>query len=296
MSGNGVLAYRTASASRTFQLAWYDRQGKNLGTFGPPGTDRRVVMSPDGKRGVVKDTPYNVPGDLWTLDFASDRLTRLTFKKEAYSPGVWSPDGARIAYSAGHLGDTVYEKAASGLGDARVLFSKPGLRHFPTSWSRDGRFLLYHTENAPRTGYDLWALSLRDGKPHLMLGEAFNEWAGVFSPDMRWVAYVSLETGPAAEVYVRPFRVSGQTGQPSLGEGKWQVSKDHGNWPEWRVDREIVFNTAPTGTATFAAPVNTSGTAFESGVPQRLPFPPSIGRDHYSAVHSRRPALPGRRD
>ena len=277
VSGNGVLAYRTASASRTFQLAWYDRQGKNLGTFGPPGTDRRVVMSPDGKRGVVKDTPYNVPGDLWTLDFASGRLTRLTFKKEAYSPGVWSPDGTRIAYSAGHLGDTVYEKAASGLGDARVLFSKPGLRHFPTSWSRDGRFLLYHTENAPRTGYDLWALSLRDGKPHLMLGEAFNEWAGVFSPDMRWVAYVSLETGPAAEVYVRPFRVSGQTGQPSLGEGKWQVSKDHGNWPEWRVDREIVFNTAPTGTATFAAPVNTSGTAFESGVPQRLPFPPSTG-------------------
>ena len=109
-------------------------------------------MSPDGKRGVVKDTPYNVPGDLWTLDFASGRLTRLTFKKEVYSPGVWSPDGARIAYSAGHLGDTVYEKAASGLGDARVLFSKPGLRHFPTSWSRDGRFLLYHTENAPRHG------------------------------------------------------------------------------------------------------------------------------------------------
>ena len=91
-----------------------------------------------------------------------------------------------------------------------------------------------------------------------MLGEAFNEWAGVFSPDMRWVAYVSLETGVAAEVYVRPFRVSGQTGQPSLGEGKWQVSKDHGNWPQWRVDREIVFNTAPSGTAVFAAPVNTT--------------------------------------
>ena len=70
--------------------------------------------------------------------------------------------------------------------------------------------------------------------------------------------------------------MSGQTGQPSLGEGKWQVSKDHGNWPEWRVDGEIVFNTAPTGTATFAAAVNTSGTAFESGVPQRLPLPLNI--------------------
>ena len=276
VSGNGVLAYRkTASAARTFQLAWYDRQGKNLGTFGPSGPDRRVVMSPDGTRGVVKDTPYNVPGDLWTLDFETGRLTRLTFRKEAYSPGVWSPDGARVAYSAGHLGDTLYEKAASGAGDARVLLSNPGLRHFPTSWSRDGRFMLYHTENAPRTGYDVWALSLSDGKPHLMLGEAFNEWAGVFSPDMRWVAYVSLETGPSAEVYVRPFQVSEQTGLPSLGESKWQVSKDHGNWPVWRHDGEIVFNTAPTGTATFAAPVNTGGAAFESGVPRRLPLPPN---------------------
>ena len=174
---------------------------------------------------------------------------------------------------AGHLGDTLYEKAASGLGDEQVLFKEPGLRHFPTSWSRDGRFLLYHTQNAANTGYDLWALSLRDRRPHLMLGEAFNEWAGVFSPDMRWVAYVSLETGATSQVYVRPFRVSGQTGQPSLGEGKWQVSKDHGNWPQWRVDREIVFNTA----ALFVAPVNTNGTAFESGVPQRLPLPPNVG-------------------
>lgn len=82
---------------------------------------------------------------------------------------------------------------------------------------------------------------------------------------MRWLAYVSLETGPTAQVYVRPFLVSAQTGQPSLGAGKWHVSKDHGNWPEWRVDRGIVFNTAPSETAAFAAPVNPSGTAFESG-------------------------------
>ena len=93
---------------------------------------------------------------------------------------------------------------------------------------------------------------------------------------------VGLPTHPSrlellAQVYVRPFRVSGQTGQPSLGEGKWQVSKDNGNWPQWRVDREIVFNTVPGGTAVFAAPVNTNGTAFESGVPQRLPLPPNVG-------------------
>ena len=109
-------------------------------------------MSPDGARAVVKDAPYGVPGDLWMLDFASGRRTRFTFHKDVYSPGVWSPDGARIAYSAGRLGDTIYEKAASGVGDEQVLLKEPGLRHFPTSWSRDGRFLLYHTENAHEHG------------------------------------------------------------------------------------------------------------------------------------------------
>jgi len=272
---DGALVYRTASAPSTFQLTWVDRQGKTLGTVGAPGTDSRVVLSRDGERAVAKDAPYNASGDLWMLDLGGGRRTRFTFNKDVYSPAVWSRDGTRIAYSAGRLGDTIYEKAASGLGDEQVLLKEPGLRHFPTSWSSDGRFLLYHTENATNTGYDLWALSVTDRKPHLLLGGAFNEWAGVFSPDMRWVAYVSLETGAASEVYVRPFRVSKQTGQPSLGEGKWQIAK--GNWPQWRIDREIVFNTAPVGTAGFATPVNTTGTAFQSGGPQRLPFPPSVG-------------------
>jgi Tol biopolymer transport system component/tRNA A-37 threonylcarbamoyl transferase component Bud32 len=275
VSDEGVFVYRPASASGSFQLTWVDRQGKTVGTFGPPGTDWRVVLSPDGRRAVAKDAPYNVAGDLWMLDLASGRRTRFTFNRNVYSPAVWSPDGSRIAYSAGRLGDTIYAKAASG-GDEQVLLKEPGLRHFPTSWSRDGRFLLYHTENAPKTGYDLWALSLSDRKSHLMLGEAFNEWAGVFSPDMRWAAYVSLESG-SSEVYVRPFRLSGQGGQPSFGEGKWQISKDDANWPQWRIDREIIFNTGPGGTQVFAAPVITTATAFESGVPQLLPFPPSIG-------------------
>jgi Tol biopolymer transport system component len=274
VSDEGVMVYRTAAASGTFQLTWVDRRGNALGTFGPPGTDGRVVLSPDGKRAVAKDSPYNVPGDLWMLDLVNGRRTRFTFGKNVYSPAVWSPDGARIAYSAGRLGDTIYEKPASGLGDEQVLVKEPGLRHFPTSWSRDG-FLLYHTENAPNTGYDLWALSLNDRKRHLLLGETFNEWAGVFSPDSRWVAFVSLETGTGG-VYVRPFGVS-ETGQPSLGAGQWQISKDRGNWPQWRIGGEIVFNTGPLGTEVFAAPVNTTGTAFESGVPQRLPFPPSTG-------------------
>jgi hypothetical protein len=276
VSDAGVVMYKAAVAPGTFQLAWVDQQGKTVGSVGAPGTDRQPVLSPDGTRAVVKDAAYSMAGDLWMVDLASDRRTRFTFNKDVYSSAVWSHDGTRIAYSGGRFGDTIYQKAASGLGDPQVLLNEPGLRHFPTSWSKDGRFLLYHVENTANTGYDQWVLSVSDRKPSLMVGETFNEWAGVFSPDMRWVAYVTTETG-TANVFVRPFRVSAQAGQPSFGEGKLQISKGYGNWPQWRNDREIVFNTAPDATAVFAVAVNPTATAFESGVPQRLPFPPNIG-------------------
>jgi hypothetical protein len=120
-SDNGVLAYRTASAPGTFQLTWVDRQGKTLSTVGTAGPDRSAALSPDGTRAVVKDSPYNVPGDLWTLDMATGRRTRLTFNKEVYSAGVWSPEGDRIAYSAGQIGDTIYEKAANDRADLLAL-------------------------------------------------------------------------------------------------------------------------------------------------------------------------------
>jgi serine/threonine protein kinase len=269
VSGSGALAYQAASASGTFQLTWFDRQGEALGTIGPQSTDASVALSPDGMRAVVKDSPYGVPGDLWTLDPASGARTRLTLDRRAYSPGVWSPDGALIAYAAGNSGDTLYAKAASGLGGVRELLKEPGLRHYATSWSRDGRFLLYHTENAPSSGYDLWALAIDSGQSYLLLGEAFNEWAGTFSPDMRWVAYTSLETG-GSQIFVRPFLVSETNGQPAVGEGKWQISEDGGNWALWRYDREIVFNNFPTETAAFAVSVDTSGGDFKSGVSQRL--------------------------
>jgi serine/threonine protein kinase/Tol biopolymer transport system component len=269
VSNGGALAYRASSAIGTFQLTWFDRQGETLGTIGPLSTDESVALSPDGTRAVVKDSPYGVPGDLWTLDLESGARTRLTLDRNAFSPGVWSPDGTLIAFAAGDSGDTLYVKAASGLGGARELLKEPGLRHYATSWSRDGRFLLYHTENAPNSGYDVWVLSMDSGRSHLLLGEAFNEWAGTFSPDMRWVAYSSTEAGGSA-IYVRPFLVSAPNGEPAVGERKWQISAGGGNWALWRYDREIVFNDFPTERAAFAVPVDTTGDDVQGGVPQRV--------------------------
>ena len=263
---------------------WLDRQGKTLGTVGPPGTDVGIWLSPDGTRAVVRDTRGESSvamssgdlwtgastGDLWTIDLARGLRTRLTFHQGAGGfQSVWSPDGSRIAFAAGNRLDTLYEKASSGAGDEKELLKEPGTIHTPTSWSSDGRFLLYYTANVPKTGYDVWLLPLQgDRKPLLLLGSVFNEWAARFSPDMRWIAYASTETGDG-EVYVRPFMAAGPNGAPALGEGKWQVSRGTGNWPRWRADgKEIIYMRGDN--AKMGVEVKTRGAAFESGVPQLL--------------------------
>jgi Tol biopolymer transport system component len=283
VSSGGALAYRTGAVSRDLQLTWLDRQGRRLSTVGQTDLNAQVSLSPDGSRAAVRDAFYDQEGDLWMIDLANGRRTRLTFLQGNYSPAVWSPDSGRVAFAGGNLGDTLYEKAASGGGDEKVLLKEPGTRrHYPTSWSRDGRFLLYHTENTPRTGYDLWVLPLQgDRKPERLLGEAFNEWGGVFSPDSRWIAYASTETG-GGNVYVRPFLAIGPSGVPAVGEGKWQVSKDAGNWPKW-IGRDIIFNDFPGGTSLFTVQVNTSGAVFEHGIPERLFTAPGVWANYYDA-------------
>ncbi|HXP85897.1 MAG TPA: protein kinase [Bryobacteraceae bacterium] len=263
----GVLAYRAgAAAAANFQATWFDRQGKVLGTFGERGPDRGFTLSPDGMNAAVRNAVSTQPGDIWRLDFARGVRTRLTFRQSAGSTPTWSPDGGRIVFAAGDTFDTLYEKASSGAGEEKELFKKPGEIKFPSSWSHDGRFLLYETELTPKTGTDLWVLPLEgDRKPVLLLGTEFGEGLGTFSPDMRWIAYVSTETG-RAEVYVRPFIASG----PSLGEGKWQVSKDGGTGTSrWRADgKELIFS-ALNGSP-MAVDVSANGAAFQPGVPKQL--------------------------
>jgi Tol biopolymer transport system component len=263
-----VLAYRTGEiATGGLQHTWFGRQGKATGTFGEPNNDSDVRLSPDGTRAAERDAGQQVQGDIWLLDFARGVRTRLTFRHTLGSNPVWSPDSSRIAFSAGDSVDTIYEKSASGAGEEKELLKKPGEFMVPTNWSHDGRFLLYYTAFVPNTGVDLWVLPLEgDRKPVLLLGTNFNEGLGTFSPDGRWVAYVPNESG-RDEVYVRPFVASGSSG-PSLGEGKWQVSKDGGTDPKWRADgKEIIFT---LGRAILSVDVNGSGAGFQMGTPQQL--------------------------
>jgi Tol biopolymer transport system component/predicted Ser/Thr protein kinase len=269
VSPAGNLAWRSGRQASAFQLTWFDRAGKSQTTVGQPGTDTLVTLSPDGTHAVVRDGPISSQGDLWTIDLARDIRSRLTFRKTQGSWGVWSPDGTRIAYAMNAALNTIYVKPASGAGDEKVLLDEPGVQHIPSGWSHDGRLLFYSRYGADSVD-DLWVLPVDgSGKPSPLLVTPARELEAAPSPDMRWLAYTSNESG-RFEIYVRPFIASGPGGAPTLGEGKWQISRDGGDAPKWTADgKQIIFDGGNNRTRT-AVDVKTNGPSFEAGAPYSL--------------------------
>jgi serine/threonine protein kinase/Tol biopolymer transport system component len=271
-SASGGLAYRagTGAAGSSYQLTWFDRKGTILSRVGDPANyPGEIALSPDGKT-VASGSGSVGNGNLWLVEFARGVRSRFTFEPASYRFPVWSPDGSRIAFSSNRGGrNDLYQKTANGAGDEQLL-GKTGLGTSPTSWSRDGRFLLYTGLDGATRG-DLWVLPMEAGsgeaKPVGLQKTPFDEHDGVFSPDIRWIAYTSDETG-RNEIYVRPFLPSGPSGTPALGEGKWQVSKDGGSLPKWTAGgKELIF-LGPNSTL-MAVEVTTAPT-IRTGIPQTL--------------------------
>jgi serine/threonine protein kinase/Tol biopolymer transport system component len=274
-SHNGVLVYKTITNPNT-QPTWFDRQGKILGTVGEPGFYFRVALSPTGERAAVaRRTPPGMLADVWLLDFFRGTTTRLTFAKGDSMRPVWSPDGNRVAYSGTREGGapgSLYQKPASGAEKEQLLF-KSSESKFVTSWSSDGRYLLYTASN-PKTKNDLWMLSLEGGpQANPLLNSEFNEDDGQFSPGMHWIAYVSDESG-RDEVYVQEFsKVSGNA--PKGATGEWQqITQGGGKGPRWRGDEKELFYQAPDGTVMAVGIA--ADKRFRTGVPKVLfKAPPS---------------------
>jgi Tol biopolymer transport system component len=266
VSANGTLAYQEGPAIGPFgnwELVWLDRNGKRQVVPGvKPGPIGYAELSPDERRiALTMGAASQGTSDIWLLDLGRAALTRFTFGPGlTYSP-VWSPDGSRLAFSRippnANVPDT-YQKSLAGAGEERLF--QGGVNTFPTDWSRDGKFLVYQTSGA-QTRADLWLLPLDgDRKPKPYLQTPFDEVAGQFSPDGRWLACVSNESGQE-QVYVQPVPVSG---------AKWQVSTAGGQQPRWRRDgRELFYLDADS--RLMAVPVQTSGSgSFEPGAPQPL--------------------------
>jgi eukaryotic-like serine/threonine-protein kinase len=267
VSTNGTLAYGIGStAGGGLQMVWVDRSGKALGTVGPPANFRGVELSPDGSR-IAWHRHDGSGGDLWITDVARGTTSRLTFDaSQDNSSPLWSPDGAYVGFASMRDGKWgLYRKLANNAAGEELLADMPsvvsGSPVTPFSWSPDGRSIVYASVDA-KSGQDLWLMSLAgDRKPIPLVRSPFTDLHGQVSPDGRWLAYWSVETG-RPEVYVQAF---------PTGTARWQVSTGGGQYPRWRHDgRELFYMTSPSAGKMMAVEVKSSGAALEVGTPQEL--------------------------
>jgi eukaryotic-like serine/threonine-protein kinase len=257
-SDDGLLIFGSGGTG-DWQLLWMDRNTKQISTIADKLTNLQVArLSPQGDRIAMQiDTGAN---DIWVLDLARGVKTRLTFGPISNMSPVWSPDGKWIAYTADRNGlANICRKPADGSGAEETLLTDDQIT-MPSDWSQDGKYLLY--QRGPVGNTELWALPLEgERKPFVVVPRSENTFAGTahLSPDGRWLAYMSNESG-AQQAYVVPFRG---------GQGKWQVSANGGMHPQWSKDgKELYYFDASYNL--FAMPVKEVAGALQFGSGQLL--------------------------
>jgi len=282
-SDNGTLLYQPAMADAGYRLTWFDRTGKPAGELLGPGSYYQIQLSPDDKKLAIVENSSNA-GTIWIVDVARGTRARLTYNG-SYAEPVWSRDGKQIAYVAASSAlvsaTAILTKSADGSGEERKLLDldpAEGASQGLDDWSPDGRFLLFHkgTRSAGSEGIDLWVLPLSgDRKPFLYCGGPGNQTYAQFSPDGKWVAYSSDESG-RFEIYVAPFPWTG---------AKWQVSTKGGTEPRWGGDGKEIFFTPFGFNTTMSAEVSSQGATFEVGevrpLFEVLNLSPSIAGSQY---------------
>ena len=231
-SRTGTLAYVPADEEEDLRtLAWADRQGGVERLAITHGAFSYPRLSPDGRLLAVIIHSQERQANLWTVDVANGTFARLTAEANSILP-VWTPDSLRVTFASDREGQwNLFWMPADGSQPAELLH-KSAHPLMPNSWSSDGNRLLF-TEVSPKTGPDIWVLSMADVKEvRPFLHTQAGEWGGTFSPDGRWLAYTSDESG-SLQVHVRPF--------PGPGE-PYQISTAEGREPVWgRNGRELFF-------------------------------------------------------
>ena len=258
VSENGILVYRSGGYE-IGQLLWFDRSGNKVGQLGPTELYLTLCMSPDEKR-IAIDRVDGQTGttDIWLFDLARGIPSRFTTNPAPDWYPLWSPDGNRIVFTSNREGSPgLYQKNANGVGSEDVIL-RTDENKVADDWSPDGKFIICERLDS-KTRLDLWLLPMTgDRQPVPFLQTEFNEQQAQFSPDGKWIAYTSDESG-TSEVYVQAFPASG---------GKWRISTAGGCQPQWRRDGKELFFITPDRKL-MAVDVKT-GTAFEAGVPKPL--------------------------
>jgi eukaryotic-like serine/threonine-protein kinase len=255
VSSGEVLVTQTGKGGSLSQLMWFDRAGKPAGAVGIPGSYNNVRLSPDGRR-VAADQP-DPDGrhiDIWIHELAGGTRTRLTFDPSLHQAPIWSPDGKQILFNSSRkLGTQLYLKNADGSGGEEEVADLGTFTLVNVwDWSRDGKYVLVRKAN------ELWYFSWPERVAKPLLQARWTVQSAQFSPDGRWVAYASNETG-SREIYVSPFLSA---------NGKWQVSNGGGQEPKWRKDGKELFYVSADGK--MMAVAVTTGSNFKAGAPIAL--------------------------
>jgi dipeptidyl aminopeptidase/acylaminoacyl peptidase len=248
----GTLAYRGVGRGTERQLTWYDRMGKPLATLGDPDRSIRRMprLSPDG-RYVAISRNLDGNGDLWLIETMRGVIRRITFDPVYEGWPVWSPDGDRLLFNSYLNGKTdLYVMSTTAGGAATLLLDTPAGKN-PSDWSANG-YVLYSDLRGT-----LWALPTEKNAEPFTISRLGT--GGQFSPDGRWVAYSSTESG-TSEIYLQPF--------PGPGT-KTRISTTGGRWPTWRGDGREVFYIA-SDNRVMAVPLTGSGPSIEAGPPVPL--------------------------
>ncbi len=256
LSATGSLVYVSGGvAVAQSRLVWVSRNGTEQPLAAPAHAYVNPRFSPDGRRIAVGITEQE--RQVWLYDLSRETLTRFTFQGNNNLDPFWTPDGKRIVFTSNKEGPrNLFWQLADGSGGLERLTTSEHL-NIPSSWSPDGQLLAFSENTATTTGYDIWVLRLSDRKAQPFLRTRFNENAPTFSPDGRWLAYASDESG-RYEIYVQPY--------PGPG-GKWQISTEGGREPIWnRNGRELFYR---NGNKMMSADIATRP-SFAAGTPKML--------------------------
>jgi len=261
VSQSGIVVYATDVGPDVTSLTWFDANGTRLAPVGEAGTYAYPSLSPDGTRLAVYRSGLHLHWDVWVVDLVRNVSTRFTFNNQIDRwPVVWSPDAASVVFSAQdneHAPFNLYRRSLSGASSDQRLVDSPDDKE-ATGFLPDGSVLLFNRELGKGHGTDIWALPMTgDRTPFGVLDTKYDEECGVFSPDGRWIAYASNESG-VFQVYAQPFPPTG---------AKVQVSGDGGSWPRWTADGRILYSSA---NRLWSVDVNVTGGTLHASVPKAL--------------------------
>jgi len=264
-SANGVLVLRQAFNSTLSSLQWFDRSGRKLNAVGGVADYAGPQLSADdSKLAVAIRDPQLTTHDVCIFDLLRGTQTRLTFDPANDHNSIWSPEGTHIAFTSDRAGQKdLHWKPADGSGAEELLLGGKGGDKYAMDWSRDGKYLVYTYQTPEELRLHVYVLPLSgERKPVPFVNIHFVTGEGQISPNGRWVAYRSQESGRNG-VYVQGFNLD-----PSQPRGKWQVSTEGGDQPRWSSDgKELFYH---LGDAYYAVDVKTDGKSFEAGIPKPL--------------------------